>query len=128
MLGIGLYWGEGVKSRSGQAALVNSDPEVIKLGKVWFQKIFSVADSSFRPYIYISEMHASRSKQIVQFWSKELGLSKDQFKVIVLQNRPKKKYENHDSYFGVISLRIAKSTDLKYQIQGLIDACKPTRK
>ncbi len=127
LLGIGLYWGEGVKSRSGMTALVNSDPEVIKIGKRWFEKCLGVLPSDFRPYIYISEAYASRQNEIVKFWTNEISLKRNQFKVIILKNRPKKVYSNHNSYHGVISLRIAKSTDLKYKIQGLIDACKNTR-
>jgi hypothetical protein len=128
ILGIGLYWGEGVKSRSGMAALVNSDPEVIKLGKQWFEVCLSVPADQFRPYIYLSEMHYSRRARIVDFWSRELGLCRDQFKVIILKSKPKKVYTNHDTYYGVLSLRVAKSTNLKYRIQGLIKACKQTGK
>ncbi|MCB9812157.1 helix-turn-helix domain-containing protein [Candidatus Nomurabacteria bacterium] len=124
LLGIGLYWGEGVKSRSGMAALVNSDPQLIKLGKLWFERCLHVSEEQFTPYVYVSETHAKRERDIILFWSKELNIPSGRFKFIMLKGRPKKRYENHDSYYGVLSLRVCKSTDLKYKIQGLIEACK----
>lgn len=125
MLGVGLYWGEGVKSRTGVAALVNSDPSVILIGKRWFQECLGVALEEFRPYIYISEIHKNRALAITAFWSSYLDIPEIQFKdIIFLKNRPKKIYENHDVYYGVVSLRIKKGTDLKYKILGLIEGCK----
>jgi transcriptional regulator with XRE-family HTH domain len=124
LLGIGLYWGEGVKSRNGMAALVNSDVELITLGKKWFEECLGVSKEDFRPYVYVSAHHASRQEKIIQFWSNELSLPVKSFNVILLKDRPKKVYENHEAYFGVMHLRVKSSTDLKYRIQGLIDACK----
>jgi len=124
MLGVGLYWGEGVKSRNGTASLVNSDPAVLLVGKQWFEKCLCVKNTEFNPYVYISETHKGREEDILIYWSNYLDIPKCQFhKVIFLKNRPKKIYENHNSYYGVVSLRIRKGTDLKYQILGLIGGC-----
>ena len=51
MLGIGLYWGEGVKADKSTLAIVNSDPEIILLMYHWFQKILGIQKDRFRPYI-----------------------------------------------------------------------------
>ena len=123
LLGIGLYWGEGVKSRSGMAAIVNSDPTLILVAKKWFESCLGVVSHDFKPYIYISTHHHKRKDMILQFWSTELDIPLDHFKISLLKNRPKKIYENHDTYFGVLHLRVQKSSDLKYEIMGLIDAC-----
>lgn len=125
MLGIGLYWGEGVKSRNGTASLVNSDPSVLLMGKRWFETCLKVDNKDFNPYVYISETHKEREEEILTYWSEFLQIPLGQFhKVIFLKNKPKKKYENHDAYFGVVSLRVRRGTDLKYRILGLIDGCK----
>jgi hypothetical protein len=124
LLGVGLYWGEGVKSRSGMATIVNSDPGVIQIAKVWFETCFNVEGSDFRPYVYISAHHHARKDVIVQFWSLKLNIPIEFFKIVLLKNRPKKVYENHDDYYGVLHLRVQKSTDLKYRIMGLINACR----
>jgi len=64
MLGVGLYWGEGVKSRNGTASLVNSDPTVLLIGKKWFQECLDVPLVDFNPYISISEIHKNREEKI----------------------------------------------------------------
>ncbi|MFM2381912.1 MAG: hypothetical protein RLZZ76_679 [Candidatus Parcubacteria bacterium] len=125
MLGVGLYWGEGVKSRNGQTAIVNSDPHLLKVAKLWLQKSLSVPLSDLRPYVYISEQHKTKSKSILEFWSTELKIPQNQFHTpIVIKQKPTKRYPNHDSYHGVVALRVIKSTNLKYKIKGLIDACR----
>ncbi len=124
MLGIGLYWGEGVKGRSSGTALVNSDPSVILFARDWFEQL-GVKRSEFNPYIYVSELHRKREHKIRKFWSNLLSIPPRQFsKVIFLKGRREKIYENHDSYFGVLALRIARGTTLRYKIMGLIKACK----
>ena|SRR3989338_333236 len=125
MLGLGLYWGEGVKSRSGQASLVNSDPATILFAMKWFQECLGVPKEDFRPYIYISEIHRGREEKIIKFWSKYLGLPRVYFHdIIFIKGRPKKVYENHNSYYGVVALRVRRGTGLKYRILGLLKACK----
>lgn len=124
MLGIGLYWGEGVKSGASGTALVNSDPSVILFARDWFEQL-GVQRCDFNPYIYISEIHKPRSKIILDFWSNLLSVPENQFnKIIFLKGRPKKKYENYDSYYGVLALRVARGTTLRYKIIGLIQASK----
>ena len=121
-LGLGIYWGEGVKSRSGQATVVNSDPRILKIAMRWFCDCLEVESSEFRPYIYISILHRDREEEIMNYWVKILSLPGSQFKSpIYLQQKPKQKYENHDSYYGVIALRVAKSTNLKYRILALLN-------
>ena len=126
MLGIGLYWGEGIKGERGSpAAIVNSDPQVILVSMRWFSEIFEIDTKDFRPYIYISEIHKNREQKIMNYWVSTLKIPQKQFlKIIFLKGRPKKKYENYDSYYGILALRVCRSSDLKYKILGLIDACK----
>jgi hypothetical protein len=124
MLGIGLYWGEGTKSSSSGVSLVNSDAEMVKFALDWFEML-GITKDNFNPYIFISEQHQSREKALVSFWSKYLDIPEKQFnKVIFLKGRRKKVYENHNSYYGILALRVRKSTTLKYKILGLIKAVK----
>lgn len=124
MLGIALYWGEGVKARGSTLAITNSDPETILFARDWFEML-GVTRGTFSPYIFISEIHRKREGIILTFWSRWLGIPKEQFaRVVFLRGRPKKIYENHDSYYGVLALRVRKGMNLKYYILGLIRACK----
>ncbi|MFM2424409.1 MAG: hypothetical protein RLZZ70_800 [Candidatus Parcubacteria bacterium] len=120
-LGIGIYWGEGVKSRSGQAAVVNSDSRILKVMIRWFEECLQLSRSDFRPYVYIASQHKSREQIIMKYWENELAIPREQFKSpIYLEQRPKQRYENHDNYFGVVALRVVKSTNLKYRILALL--------
>jgi len=122
MLGIGLYWGDGVKAERSNTALVNSNLEILLFARNWFEQL-GVSRSEFSPYICISEIHRPREHIIREFWSKHLEIPLSQFnKVTFLKGRPKKVYENHDSYYGVVALRVVRSTSLKYKILGLIKA------
>ena len=121
LLGLGIYWGEGIKSRTSQAAVVNSDPKILQVMIRWFCECLLVKKSDFRPYVYISDQHRDREKIIMSYWQKTLKLKGVQFKSpIYLHQKPKQKYENHDSYFGVVALRVSKSTNLKYRILAML--------
>lgn len=119
--GLGLYWGEGVKK--GNTAMVNSDPRVIAFAVRWFTLGLGVAKEDLRPRIFINQLHASRIDKVRAFWVDYLGIPEEQFgRTILIKRVNKKVYENHDSYYGVLALRVRRATDLKYRILGLIDA------
>lgn len=119
--GLGLYWGEGTKS--GKLSFINSDPAVIMFMYRWFQTVFQLKKEDFMPRISINEMHRPRIKKVVEFWSDLLSIPQKQFgNPTFLKTRAKKIYENYDSYYGVLALRIRKGTELRYRILGLIEA------
>lgn len=123
ILGIGLYWGEGVKAVGSATAFVNSDPQSILFMKDWFESL-GVASSQFSPRVYISKHHEERQGAIIRFWSQLLKIPSRQFgRVVLLHGRPKKVYENHNSYYGVLSLGVRRGSTLKYRILGLIKEC-----
>jgi len=122
-LGLGIYWGEGVKSRSGQATVVNSDPRILKIAIKWFVECLGVTQSEFRPYVYISTQHREREDVIMNYWSTTLSLPRSQFKnPMYVPHQSKQTYANHETYYGVVALRVAKSTNLKYRILALLQA------
>ena len=125
MVGVGLYWGEGVKSLKSGLSFVNSDPDAILIMYRWFQEVFDIQKEEFMPRVFINEIHKERIQKVLQYWSALLQLPIEQFgNPVFLKTKQKKIYDNHDSYFGVLSLKIRKSTDLKYRIIGLIDALR----
>jgi len=125
MAGIALYWGEGVKSHKSALAFVNSDPDTILFMYKWFHEIFDVKKDDFMPRVFINEMHKPRIKKVLKFWSDLLELPIEQFgNPVLLKMKQKKVYENYDEYYGVLSLKVRRSSDLKYRILGLIDAMR----
>lgn len=118
--GVALYWAEGSKKESG-VALSNSDPKMILFMYKWFKKFFELNDSDFMPRIFINAQHRDRIDRVLTFWSSLLELPSEQFGNPVLLNIPHKKvYENRETYYGVLSLRVRKSTWIKYQILGMM--------
>ena len=129
LTGVALYWAEGAKAAQTRLTFVNSDPKLIRYMYRWFRVCLHVNPNEFAPRIFVNEMHKKRERVLVEFWSSLLQLPKDQFgKVVFLKMKQKKVYENYDSYFGVLSLGVAKSSQLKYKILGLIEALGNTVK
>jgi len=126
--GVALYWGEGVKSDKSSFAFINSDPEAIKFMYKFYSEILGVKKENFMPRIFINEIHKDRIDVVLNFWSNLLKLPISQFgNPVFLKMEQKKIYENHDNYFGVLSLKVRKSTNLKYQVLGLIGALKENK-
>jgi len=123
-IGVGLYWGEGSKG-AGNLSFSNSDPEMIKFVFRWFQRVMKVRKDEFMPRIFINQTHKPRIRTVLKFWSSLLDLPEKQFgNPAFIKTKQKKIYENHDSYYGVLSLRVRKSTELRYHILGLINGLK----
>ncbi|OGI27083.1 MAG: hypothetical protein A2359_02260 [Candidatus Moranbacteria bacterium RIFOXYB1_FULL_43_19] len=120
--GLALYWGEGSKSSSG-VRFHNSDPAAIQFAMNWFRKSLKVERERFLMYVNINEIHKARLREVVKYWSKITKVSASQFrKPILIKAKNKKFYENFSHHYGTLSIRIAKSSDLLYQILGWIEA------
>lgn len=118
MLGLGLYLGEGGKGRQFQFS--NSNPKIIKLIIIWLEKIFKIKKEEFILRFAINKIHKKRELIIKNFWSKFISISQDQFrKTTIIKSKNKKVYKNFDNYFGVLTIRLRKSTDLQCKINGL---------
>jgi transposase-like protein len=118
-LGLGIYWGEGSKTSSSGLAITNSDPSIIKIMIRWFIECFGVKITDLGPRIYISDIHVDREERILDFWVNELGIPRNQFKKTIFLNKGKKVYENREVYYGVLTLYVAKGTDLRCKILSL---------
>jgi AcrR family transcriptional regulator len=120
--GICLYWGEGAKNCSG-VRFYNSNPLVIKFIMKWFRECLDIDDSRFLMYININQIHKKRLNEVIDFWSKLTDISIHQFRgPFLIKTKSKKVYENFSEHYGTLSIRIAKSSELLYQILGWIKA------
>jgi len=123
LIGAAVYWGEG--SKVGQLSFVNSDKDMVLFMHRWFRTALGVVSDDFIPRIYINQVHRDRKGVIEAYWAHLLGLPLEQFRSTVFIHREsKKKYQNHDQYYGLLSLRVRRSTHLKYKILGLIQGLK----
>lgn len=121
--GIALYWGEG--SKVGQLSFINADKDMILFMYHWFQLVIGINKHDFMPRIYVNAQHIDRKKEIEKYWATVLDIPSLQFRRTVFIKRPqRKKYANHSNYYGLLSLRIRNSTNVKYRILGLIEGLK----
>ena len=74
--GLFLYWGEGTKTQKTSVVLTNTNPSMLKFFIRWL-KLFNVKrkDLKIKLHLY-SDMDIKKS---IDFWSKELKISKSQF-------------------------------------------------
>ncbi len=101
-LGLGLYWGEGLKRGKGAVRLTNTDPKMINKFIEFLEKFFVIDRNKLRFSIQI--FRDISSKKALHYWSRELKVKKSQFyKVIVSKVRGKGTYK-YKSEHGVVIL------------------------
>ena len=75
--GLFLYWGEGGKTQRGVASVSNTDPSVLNFFIHWLINCFKVPKNRLRATLHLYEDMNKESE--IEFWSRTLGLPKDQF-------------------------------------------------
>ncbi len=119
--GLTLYLAEGAKTMR-QVHFVNADPRVVMFMMRWLEKFFARSVRDVAVSILINEMHRKREAAVQRFWSRYLGISSRQFrKTIFVSTKQKKRYENHNKYYGTLRVTVLKSTELYYIISGLME-------
>jgi hypothetical protein len=115
-----LYWAEGFKKDS-QAGLAGLDPRMMKFFIRWLKECFGYKneDLIFRVTVNISHKH--RVTEIEKHWAEIVGVSTNQFQKPFFQNFEWKKiYDNPEDYFGVLRVKVRRSTDFLRKIHGFI--------
>lgn len=72
MLGLGLYWGEGTKSKTA-FAITNCDPRILRAFLAWVRKFFADDVSEFSITVRHHDPH--NDKKILAYWQRELALT-----------------------------------------------------
>ncbi len=120
--GTALYWAEGAKtSTTSGFSFMNSDPKMILIMKRFLTDNIGVSNKDIVCTVQINKIHQERIGRVLKYWASLLELPIEQFNTPYYVNVvPKKIYENHDSYYGVLRLKVKKSSKLKYYTLGLI--------
>jgi hypothetical protein len=71
--GIMLFWAEGAKARN-EAAIVNSDPELVRFFVSFLRRFYGVPDERFRVACNLFADHVARQREVENFWLDTLGL------------------------------------------------------
>ena len=118
--GIALYWAEGYK-KDHQVGLGSSDPEMIKVFIKWLKECFGYTDDDLILRVTINESHEYRIEDITKYWSETLNIPLEQFRKPFYQRvKWQKEYENPEEYYGVLRVRVKRSTDFLRKIKGMI--------
>lgn len=99
-LGLGLYWGEGLKKGKGGLRITNADPKLLSKFIDFLGVFFNVEKDRLRFGLQIfNDLSLETS---IEYWIKKLGVKKEQFyKVVISKVRGKSTYKTK-SKFGVI--------------------------
>ncbi len=120
MAGLAMYWAEGSKKR-GRVILINSDSAVIKLWILWLQKFAGLGKEDLIGRVGINEIHQCRIEEVQRYWSLQSAIPLSQFsKASFKRVRNKKVYENQANHYGSLNVIARKSTNLLYEILGMI--------
>jgi len=119
--GLALYLAEGTKTY-GTVQFTNSNKRMVKFMIKWFRYFYKIHNSDMKCSIHINAVHKSREADIMTFWKKYLRFKTENFTNIrYVKILAKKKYANHNNYYGTVDLRIKKSTYLLYKLNALTE-------
>ena len=123
MVGLGIYWGEGNKKGDLTAGFTNSDPTIIKFGIQLFREIYGVETKDLILRVGINVIHKRRALEVLQYWVDATGVPLNQFnKTSFIKAKVKKPYENFAEHFGTLRVKVRRSTNLKREIMGSLQA------
>lgn len=77
LLGLFLYWGEGLKASSAMVSFSNSDSRVLRFAVYWLIKILKIPKKKIRVRLHLYKDMSTRKE--LEFWSKKLKIPKKQF-------------------------------------------------
>lgn len=121
LVGAALYWAEGFK-KDKMVGFANTDPEMIKFVLGWLIESLGVSPALIRLRIVINESHKYRIYEVHKYWSQLVGIPMSQFYRPTFQKvKWNKVYDHPEDYFGVLRIRVLKSTDLLRKILGMIE-------
>ncbi|HSX42347.1 MAG TPA: hypothetical protein VLE93_03275 [Candidatus Saccharimonadales bacterium] len=117
--GLMLYWAEGSKAKpwalSVGVEFSNMNAEMLQLFSAWCQKYLGTVKSEFS---YEISIHENADSGIARdYWSNVLSVKPEEFRVYLKRHNLSPTRKNiGERYFGVIRIRINKSTDLNRRI------------
>ncbi|SEC48757.1 hypothetical protein SAMN04490356_4342 [Streptomyces melanosporofaciens] len=121
LVGVGLYWSEGAKSKHYRPAerviFTNSDPDMIKIYLAWL-RLLGITPDHLRFHLMIHESADATSAE--RFWASLAGADAASFdKTSLKRHDPKTTRKNvGESYRGCLAVRVLNGADLYRRIEG----------
>lgn len=122
LTGLSLYWAEGFKSvKEGRLGFCNSDPRMVKFVIKWFEKSLKIKKEDFILRTEFNQSHKDRTEEIKKYWSRITQIPLEQFeKPFYHRSNWLRDYPNKNDYFGVLRIRIRRSSELLNRTRGWI--------
>jgi len=121
LIGISLYWAEGFK-KDTQVGFANSNSDMINLYLKWLKECFGYKNNDLIPRVTLNISHRHRVKKVEKYWSEITKIPIENFRKPFFQRfKWKKVYENPENYYGVLRIKVRKSTDFLRKIHGFIE-------
>ena len=121
-MGLALYWAEGYK-KGRDLRFCNSDPDMIKLYLKWLELVFGVSKDQIKLKVGINIIHKYRINDITNYWLVQTGCSN--FDAVSYKKVSNSKiYENLENHFGTLEVRVRKSTNMFYCLEGMLEKLK----
>lgn len=127
LIGVALYWAEGSKEKEwspgSSAQLINSDPRMIQFFLKWLIFRCKIPKNMLQFEIYIHENHKYRLGEVRNYWSLKTGFSEDNFQTVYFKKNKihTKRKNTGNKYFGMLKIKIKKSSGLVRKIAGWVD-------
>ena len=127
-MGVMLYWAEGAKEKKWNSGVSlkfsNSDPMMISIFLKWLKEICLISPHDIIYELYIHE--TANWKTAVRYWSKIISIPYSKIRVYFKHNKISTKRKNiGKDYYGLIMVRVKRSTNLNRKITGWIEGiCK----
>lgn len=127
LIGTSLYWAEGSKQKkhnpSQRAVFSNSDPLMIKVYLKWLKKCLNIKSDEILFEIYSHGNLRQHEKKMIKYWSNITNFPLDCFDKIYYKKDKNNQYRKNKkrNYYGLLRIKIRKSTDLNRKITGWIE-------
>ncbi len=118
LAGLFLYWGEGGKTRSSGISVSNTDPAMLKFFIYWIINHVGLPKSKINATLHLySDMDINKE---VNFWSKSLGLPREQFNKPYVKTSLAKNISYKNGFgHGTCNLRIFNARIAEQVLMGL---------
>ncbi|MDQ5912097.1 MAG: hypothetical protein QG568_310 [Patescibacteria group bacterium] len=120
-LGLGLYWGEGYKNKTQEIGIVNTDPRILKISMLWFEKYYGISKSEYQIRLSINAEYRDSENSIIDFWIKKLAISRSQFTQTSFVKAKHKRQYIDTTYNGTLRIKIPRPLRIHHRILSSIN-------
>ncbi len=124
LIGSALYWAEGFK-KDMRFGFANSDPAMINFCLKLLKESLGIKNKEISLSVTTNISYKEKVGKIEKYWGRVTGIPKTQFtKPFFQKTKWLKEYKKPDDYYGVLRIRVVRSTDLLRKIKGYIEGLK----